>query len=211
MCSVKIKLATLYTIGICAVLVSGCNSEMTKTAEATEQTKAYSVQLAQTKVLSAPAVVRAKAAAHPAIQARKIPVEQKPQTTLLDRVVWNAQKQQGKMYRYGGESPVTGFDCSGLTQFAFGQGAGVSLPRTAAEQYRAAQKVSRSQAQKGDLVFFSTSGRRISHVGIYVGSNKFVHAPRTGRAITTESLEGYWSSRLVGFGRIPGACKPAYS
>lgn len=204
------KLVALCVVGVSAVLVSGCNSEMTKTAEANQQTKAYNVQLVQTKSLAAPIVMQARAAVHPSVQVKKIPVEQKS-TTLLDRVVWNAQKQQGKMYRYGGESPITGFDCSGLTQFAFGQGAGVSLPRTAAEQYRAAQKVSRAQAQKGDLVFFNTSGRRVSHVGIYLGNNKFVHAPRTGRAITTENLEGYWSSRLVGFGRIPGACKPAYS
>lgn len=204
------KLVALCVVGVSAVLVSGCNSEMTKTAEANQQTKAYNVQLVQTKSLAAPIVMQARAAAHPSVQVKKIPVEQKS-TTLLDRVVWNAQKQQGKMYRYGGESPITGFDCSGLTQFAFGQGAGVSLPRTAAEQYRAAQKVSRAQAQKGDLVFFNTSGRRVSHVGIYLGNNKFVHAPRTGRAITTENLEGYWSSRLIGFGRIPGACKPAYS
>lgn len=203
------KLVALCVVGVSAVLVSGCNSEMTKTAEANQQTKAYNVQLVQTKGLATPTVMQARAA-HPSVQVKKIPVEQKS-TTLLDRVVWNAQKQQGKMYRYGGESPITGFDCSGLTQFAFGQGAGVSLPRTAAEQYRAAQKVPRAQAQKGDLVFFNTSGRRVSHVGIYLGNNKFVHAPRTGRAITTENLEGYWSSRLIGFGRIPGACKPAYS
>jgi cell wall-associated NlpC family hydrolase len=131
--------------------------------------------------------------------------------TLVDRVVWNAQKQQGKMYHWGGESPQTGFDCSGLTQFAFGQGAGVSLPRTAAAQYNAAMKISAAQATKGDLVFFRTRGGRVSHVGIYLGDNKFVHAPRTGRAITTEALEGYWAQKLVGFGRIPGACKPSMS
>jgi Cell wall-associated hydrolases (invasion-associated proteins) len=115
------------------------------------------------------------------------------------------------MYRFGGESPQTGFDCSGLTQFAFGQGAGVSLPRTAAAQYDAAIKVPRASATKGDLVFFNTRGRKVGHVGIYLGDNKFVHAPRTGKAITTEKLEGYWGQRIVGFGRIPGACRPAMS
>ncbi|MGB3917307.1 C40 family peptidase [Thiothrix litoralis] len=131
--------------------------------------------------------------------------------TLLDRVVWNAQKQQGKMYRWGGTSPVSGFDCSGLTQYAFRNGAQVSIPRTAAEQYAAAVKVPKEQSQKGDLVFFNTSGKRVSHVGIYLGNNKFVHAPRTGRAIATDQLKGYWANRLVGFGRIPGACRPSYS
>ena len=131
--------------------------------------------------------------------------------TLLEKVVWNAQKQQGKMYRWGGTSPVTGFDCSGLTQYAFRQGAGVTIPRTAAEQYAAAVKVSPMQARKGDLVFFRTHGSRVSHVGVYLGNGKFLHAPRTGKAITTSALDGYWERTLVGFGRIPGACRPAFS
>lgn len=142
----------------------------------------------------------------------QIPVAQaRPSVSLLDKVVWNAQKQQGKMYRWGGTSPVTGFDCSGLTQYAFKNGARVAIPRTAAEQYTAAVKVPKAQSQKGDLVFFNTSGKRVSHVGIYLGNNKFVHAPRTGRAIATDELKGYWAKRLIGFGRIPSACKPSYS
>lgn len=145
-----------------------------------------------------------------------VPAKPKPAqrrtVTLLDRVVWNAKKQQGKMYRWGGTSPVTGFDCSGLTQYSFKKGAKVAIPRTAAQQYKASVKVSRAQAQKGDLVFFNTSKKRyVSHVGIYLGNNKFVHAPRTGRAITTSQLKGYWAKKLIGFGRIPGACKPAFA
>lgn len=131
--------------------------------------------------------------------------------TLVEKVVWNAQKQQGKMYRWGGTSPVTGFDCSGLTQYAFNKGAGVAIPRTAAEQYKAAMKIPASSAQKGDLVFFNTYGKYVSHVGVYLGNNRFLHAPRTGRAITTSSLQGYWQERLVGFGRFPAACRPAFS
>ena len=144
------------------------------------------------------------------VSATKIPST--PTTdTLLEKVVWNAQKQQGKMYRWGGTSPVTGFDCSGLTQYAFNQGAGVKIPRTAAAQYEAAQKIAPNQAQKGDLIFFATRGRHIGHVGVYLGDNKFVHAPRQGKPITTSSLDGYWQQHLVGFGRIPGACRPAFS
>ncbi|WP_228292337.1 C40 family peptidase [Candidatus Thiothrix anitrata] len=134
----------------------------------------------------------------------------KPIST-LDKVTWNAHKQQGKMYRWGGSSPITGFDCSGLTQYSFKQGAGVSLPRTAAAQYQAAVKVPQQDARKGDLVFFATRGRRVSHVGIYLGDDKFIHAPRTGKSITTSKLQGYWKQRLVGFGRVPGACRPIYS
>lgn len=158
-------------------------------------------------------VSHAHAVAQQPVMLGRIPVRPQGQavTTLLDRVVWNAQKQQGKMYRWGGVSPTTGFDCSGLTQYAFRNGAQVAIPRTAAEQYAAAIKVPREQAGKGDLVFFNTSGKRISHVGIYLGKDRFVHAPRTGKAITTSQLKGYWENRLIGFGRIPGACRPSYS
>ena len=200
MSSVSKKPIILCLLSAAILALAGCNSENTKSADA-GQAQDYQVKLAHAKVTSPNQT--------PSVS--KLPVDAASDVTLLDRVVWNAQKQQGKMYRYGGESPKTGFDCSGLTQFAFGQGAGVTLPRTAAEQYKAAMKVSRSQATKGDLVFFNTSGRRVSHVGIYLGNGKFVHAPRTGRAITTEALAGYWEKRLIGFGRIPAACKPAYS
>ncbi|MGB3917878.1 MAG: C40 family peptidase [Thiothrix litoralis] len=187
----------LVLLGVAALLLAGCNSENVKTADA-EKPQVYTAQFAHSKNITA--------------KVTKLPVSApKKDVTLLDRVVWNAEKQKGKMYRYGGESPKTGFDCSGLTQFAFGKGAGVSLPRTAADQYAASVKVSKQEASKGDLVFFKTSGKRISHVGIYLGDNKFVHAPRTGRAITTDKLTGYWADKLVGFGRVPGACKPAYS
>lgn len=196
MSSVGTKSLILCTMGAAVMLLAGCNSETVKTSDAKENNK-YKVQLAHVKNIDA--------------KPSYIPVESEKEVTLLDRAAWIAQKQQGKMYRFGGESPKTGFDCSGLTQFAFGQGAGVALPRTAAEQYSASVKIPKTQAGKGDLVFFNTRGKRIGHVGIYLGDDKFVHAPRAGKAITTDTLTGYWAQKLVGFGRIPGACKPAYS
>ena len=198
MSSVSVKPLALLTMGSAAFLLAGCNSENVKTADAEKaQAKVYTAQFAHSKNITA--------------KVTKLATSAPKDVTLLDRVVWNAEKQKGKMYRYGGESPATGFDCSGLTQFAFGEGAGVSLPRTAAAQYAASTKISKQEASKGDLVFFNTSGKRISHVGIYLGNDKFVHAPRTGKAITTDKLAGYWSKKLIGFGRVPGACKPAYS
>ena len=71
--------------------------------------------------------------------------------------------------------------------------------------------MNQQEARKGDLVFFRTRGKRVSHVGIYLGDNKFIHAPRTGKSITTSKLQGYWKQRLVGFGRVQGACRPVYS
>lgn len=125
----------------------------------------------------------------------------------VERVIYNAKKQIGRKYVWGGASPRKGFDCSGLVQHSMNKGANVKVPRTALQQYRASVKVPAHKAERGDLVFFITRGKRVSHVGIYLGDNKFVHAPRTGKRITTSRLRGYWKKRLVGFGRIPGACR----
>lgn len=134
-------------------------------------------------------------------------LEAKKAEQKVERVIHNAKQQIGSKYVWGGASPETGFDCSGLVQHSIKQGANVKVPRTAAEQYRAAVKVPGQQASRGDLVFFKTRGSSVSHVGIYLGDNKFVHAPRTGQKIQTSQIAGYWKQRLVGFGRIPGACK----
>ena len=134
-------------------------------------------------------------------------LEAKKADQRVERVIHNAKKQLGTKYVWGGASPKTGFDCSGLVQHSMKQGADVTVPRTAAEQYRAAVKVAQKDAERGDLVFFKTRGNSVSHVGIYLGNDSFVHAPRTGRRITTSKLSGYWKKRFVGFGRIPGACK----
>lgn len=128
--------------------------------------------------------------------------------TPLDKVALYALKQRGKGYCWGGNTPMKGFDCSGLTQYSFRKGANVNIPRTAAGQYKVALKIPHEAASRGDLVFFRTRGQEVSHVGIYLGGNKFVHAPRTGKVITTTKLEGYWKRKLVGFGRIPGVAQP---
>lgn len=125
-----------------------------------------------------------------------------------DKAVACALRQCGKRYCWGGNNPMQGFDCSGLVQYAFRQGANVELPRTAAAQYRAAVKIPREQARRGDLVFFRTRGKGISHVGIYLGEGRFLHAPRSGKTIGLGKLEGYWQRKLVGFGRVAGLPQP---
>lgn len=108
-----------------------------------------------------------------------------------------AESQIGVPYVWGGESPGSGFDCSGLTQWAWGQ-AGISLPRTAAEQYSATTHVSLSNAQPGDLVFWDDGTSSIQHVAIYLGNDKVLHAPSTGSRVQITTL---WTSGLVGVGR----------
>jgi len=118
----------------------------------------------------------------------------------------------GIRYRRGGESAETGFDCSGFTRHVFAMSLGMELPRRADEQATAPGFVAvrRDDLQPGDLVFFNTLKRSFSHVGIYVGANRFVHAPRTGASIRTEDMSfAYWAKRYNGARRVTTAAAAA--
>lgn len=109
----------------------------------------------------------------------------------------------GIKYRFGGGAPSTGFDCSGLVVYAAEKSLGLKLPRQSADIAKQGEAVKRSELQQGDLVFFNTLGRRFSHVGIYLGDQKFVHAPRTGAVVRVESMDvAYWSKRYNGARRL---------
>lgn len=109
--------------------------------------------------------------------------------------------QEGAPYRYGGASP-SGFDCSGLVHYAYGL-AGKSVPRTTADLHRRARPVQRHSLESGDLVFFNIDGK-VSHVGIYLDGDRFIHAPRTGRMVSVESLESeFYRRAFLGGGRLP--------
>jgi len=119
------------------------------------------------------------------------------------RVIAAAMKVLGVPYRYGGTSPSRGFDCSGLVQYAHRQ-AGLKVPRTTGQLYRAAIPVPRAALQPGDLVFFRIRGPRyISHVGIYLGNGEFIHAPSTGKRVSIANLnDHYWRRHYAAGGRI---------
>lgn len=109
----------------------------------------------------------------------------------------------GVDYKYGGNSPATGYDCSGLVAHVFRAGYGISLPRNTYGQSRVGTPVSESELQPGDLVFYNTQNRPYSHVGIYLGDGRFVHAPRTGAEVRIEKLDNrYWSQRWSGARRV---------
>jgi cell wall-associated NlpC family hydrolase len=111
----------------------------------------------------------------------------------------------GIRYRWGGTSPQTGLDCSGLVQFVFQQATGVTLPRSAKEMSRLGEKVSLTDLRPGDLVFFNTRRFAFSHVGIYLGDNRFIHAPRRGREVEIATIDaGYWQKRFNGARRLIG-------
>lgn len=118
-------------------------------------------------------------------------------------VVKTARKMLGVKYRYGGTNPSRGFDCSGLVQYSH-KAAGVYLPRTTGQQYRATRPIQRRYLKPGDLVFFKTAiSRAVSHVGIYLGNNKFIHAPSSGKRVKISSMkEKYWRKRFTGAGRV---------
>ena len=109
----------------------------------------------------------------------------------------------GAHYHYGGSSPDTGFDCSGLVTHVYERAWGVELPRNTAQQRYLGRPVKRSELQPGDLVFYNTRHRPFSHVGIYLGDGDFVHAPRRGQRVRVESVNNpYWRARFSGARRL---------
>ena len=119
-----------------------------------------------------------------------------------ENIVRVAESMIGSPYRYGGVSPNRGFDCSGLVYFSHRQN-GITLPRTSYAQYKASKPVSRQALRRGDLLFFRISGGKVSHVGIYLGNNRFVHAPSSGKKVSVAKLNSrYWSKRFIRGGRI---------
>jgi cell wall-associated NlpC family hydrolase len=118
-----------------------------------------------------------------------------------------AQAQLGIPYRYGGDSP-RGFDCSGLVRYVHAL-EGVSVPRTAAGQMLAAQRVPLDALAPGDLLFFASDGTQVDHVGIYAGDRRFLHAPRTGRPVGYDRLDDDWyAPRLRAAGRFWTQVRP---
>lgn len=138
-------------------------------------------------------------ARQPASPALLQPVSSVQSSDNADELISSAMGLLGVAYRYGGTSASTGFDCSGFMQHIFKRSMGVNLPRTSAAQAKMGVGVSRSELQPGDMVFFRTMGRgRISHVGLYIGNNRFIHAPRTGKRIEVTSLSNkYWNAKYA--------------
>jgi cell wall-associated NlpC family hydrolase len=179
-------------VGICVLSISslfltGCGSTP-EVKEASANDKAYQIKLAQQKKAQQ-------------LKAQKAKIRS---VTPAQRAVWIAQKQLNIPYLWGGTSPTKGFDCSGLVQYSYKKN-NVKLPRTAAQQYVATKPVHPKAAQSGDLVFFKNTGKRkgITHVGLYLGNGKFIHAPRKGKTVEiTKVNHKYWGKHIAGFRRV---------
>jgi cell wall-associated NlpC family hydrolase len=122
---------------------------------------------------------------------------------LADQLVSRAKDLLGVPYKWGGNAPETGLDCSGLVRHVFEDAAGLVLPRRAIEMSRTGAPVDRGELQPGDLVFFNTLRRAFSHVGIYIGNGKFIHAENESTGVVISDLGStYYSSRWYGARRI---------
>ena len=131
---------------------------------------------------------------------------------IAQEVLISALSLTGIKYTYGGKSPETGFDCSGFVRYVFQQSASMTLPHGAKAISQMGQTVSADQLQPGDLVFFNTLKSAFSHVGIYLGDNKFIHAPSSGGGIQVVNMkDSYWSKRFNGARRIDSDDKNAAS
>jgi lipoprotein Spr len=124
-------------------------------------------------------------------------VESLPNKTLLESV----DSWYGVHYRTGGNGK-TGIDCSGFTVAVYLAAYGINLPRVSREQYRISRKISTTELQEGDLLFFNTRGSGVSHVGVYLGNNKFIHATVSKGVMVNDLFENYYVKRFIGAGRI---------
>lgn len=124
-------------------------------------------------------------------------------TNVAQDVILQGLKLVGVRYRLGGNDEDNGLDCSGFVRLVFKDSVGASLPRTAREMSEVGQQVDTSQLKPGDLVFFNTMRRAFSHVGIYLGDNHFLHAPRAGAEVRVENMDSsYWLKRYNGARRV---------
>ena len=154
------------------------------------------------------------------VQAEDTAIEQSQPTADLatdwastaHEVLISALSLTGIKYKYGGSSPETGFDCSGFVRYVFQQAASLTLPHGARALSRLGQAVPMDQLKPGDLVFFNTLKSAFSHVGIYVGDNRFIHAPSSGGTIHVVNMDdAYWAKRFNGARRLESDDKPGNS
>lgn len=138
------------------------------------------------------------------VQAKRQPDSERSDPDVGAGAVQHALGMRGKPYRYGGNTPQ-GFDCSGLIQYSYAR-AGMKLPRSTEGLWGSSRSVSSSQIRPGDLLFFHQEGKRNSHVGLYIGDDRFVHSPSSGKRVSTASLsDPYWRRHFSAARRPSGA------
>ena len=163
-------------------------------------TSRWRARLRGTALIAAAALLLA---GEPRLARAAEPVAERSGAQLSAELVLRALSLLGVHYRFGGNSPETGLDCSGLVRYVFREAAGLALPRRSEEISRVGQHVNHEELRAGDLVFFNTLRRAFSHVGIYIGEGRFVHAPSSGGTVSVEEIDRrYWQHRFNGGRRL---------
>ena len=124
------------------------------------------------------------------------------QKDIIGNMLLQAVSLMGIPYKWGGNNPETGMDCSGLIRYVYQKSFGINLPRTAAEMAKVGKRISIDDIQPGDLLFFNTRGFNSSHIGLYLGNNQFLQSQKTGTDIQITELKGYWREKFNGAKRI---------
>ena len=138
-----------------------------------------------------------------AVTTAKAPSGISASTDFAAEVVFRALSLLGVNYRFGGNSPTSGLDCSGLVMLVYSEVTGLILPRRSDEMSRVGGSIDKSELQPGDLVFFNTLRMPFSHVGIFIGNGQFVHSPSSGSTVRVENMNlSYWQSRFNGARRL---------
>jgi len=155
----------------------------------------YVATNSNTTAVSRPTASKAHRNAPGKIATAALAAANKQSSAVLSRAV----NVLGTPYRWGGSSPSKGFDCSGLVKYAFNDVKAVNLPRSSSEMASGhGQKVERKDLKPGDLLFFNIKSRTVNHVAIYLGNDRFIHAPRRGKSVTIDTLKKpYWQSHYV--------------
>ena len=157
-----------------------------------EQLPAINENQSIAKAIAAPIVTKQQAKLPPPIVLDNISLNRK-------KILEESKKHLGTPYRWGGKTPSQGFDCSGFVSHVYKNAINKNIPDGSYHQFnsRNGTFVNFEELKPGDLMFFSSNGNDISHVGIYVGDRNFIHAPRTGRRISIDRIDRYWTTRFV--------------
>lgn len=136
---------------------------------------------------------------------RKTKPEAKPDYAPAQDMLLQAMSLIGVKYKWGGATPEAGLDCSGFVRYVFQNSMNIALPHNALGMAQSGASINKEELKPGDLVFFNTLGRTFSHVGIYMGDNRFIHSPRAGKSVEITNLnQSYWTSRFNGARRYDG-------
>lgn len=194
--SSRMKLSALLLTAVSTILISAVAADPSPIISKDAQTEDRAPSTVEADAKPAPRPTQGKTKA-------KVNIDKVDINT--QELILQALTLIGVNYRYGGKSPETGLDCSGLVRYVFSQSMQMALPHNALAISKMGNTVDREELKPGDLVFFNTLRRQFSHVGIYMGDDLFIHAPSSGGGVSVVNMrDKYWQKRYNGARRITG-------